>query len=35
MRRYGIFYAPPARDSRTGDPVVGYMLRPIFRRGRS
>jgi hypothetical protein len=23
MRRYGIFYAPPARDSRTGDPVVG------------
>ena len=37
MRRYGIFYGPPAPDSRTGRRVVGYMLRPIYSssRGRS
>ena len=37
MRRYGIFYGPPARDSRTGRPVVGYELTPIYSssRGRS
>jgi hypothetical protein len=34
MRRYGIFYAPPARDSRTGRRVVGYMLRPIYASSR-
>ena len=30
MRRYGIFYGPPAPASRTGRRVVGYLLRPIY-----
>ena len=41
MRRYGIFYAPRARDSRTGRRVVGYIweprerkLRPIYLHSR-
>ena len=34
MRRYGIFYGPPARDSRTGRRVVGYMLQPIYSSSR-
>ena len=34
MRRYGIFYAPRARDSRTGRRVVGYELRPIYSSSR-
>jgi hypothetical protein len=37
MRRFGIFYAPPAPASRTGRRVVGYELRPIYSpsRGRN
>ena len=34
MRRYGIFYGPRARDSRTGRPVIGYELRPIYSPSR-
>ena len=36
MRRYGIFYGPPAPASRTGRRVVGYVLRIYSSsRGRS
>jgi hypothetical protein len=34
MRRYGIFYGPPAPASRTGRRVVGYLLRPIYSSSR-
>ena len=34
MRRYGIFYGPPAPASRTGRRVVGYELRPIYSSSR-
>jgi hypothetical protein len=34
MRLFGIFYGPRARDSRTGRPVIGYELRPIYSPSR-